>query len=384
MNILVLGLGRMGQATAWAMTKLGHEVKGYDTNPDMVSHCLNYDYIKSGTWGEIDKKTYLDADVVISCLPYFENPKIANFCIDNGIRYCDLGGKVEVEDDIIRSAEIFALKPVFPSLGLAPGLINILAEHKFEEFPELPDNVNLYVGGIGVDDDLSGPMQYTCNWSIDGLVNEYFDDCEILEDRKIVKVPGLSNLHGLGHMYKSDDNYWAYTSYDAARTSGGLSHTARLMQERGVRNCEYGTLRLPGHYQMLQFFMKKLEFTREDMTNILRSCQVNDELAGFIGHKDKVVMAIRINKGDLYLNYDQTIYSGDTESEYGAKQHDFSAMQKCTAFTIAAVADLMAKGKMDGKKVLSYDDVNIHWVDFLANLSKLGLMVVDEQFDGND
>ena len=96
MRAVVLGVGRMGTAIAYAMDKLGYDIIGMDTNPDAANNIP----AKSGNLFFIVE----DADdiikglggqekpaIVISSLPYHQTEKIGLWCVENGVRYCDLG-----------------------------------------------------------------------------------------------------------------------------------------------------------------------------------------------------------------------------------------------------------------------------------------------------
>ncbi len=54
-------------------------------------------------------------------------------------------------------------------------------------------------------------------------------------------------------------------------------------------------------------------------------------------------------------------------------------MQRCTTFSLASVADLLAKGEFDEHKVVGYDDIYGKYEQFLDNLTKLGLYIDDSQ-----
>ena len=54
--------------------------------------------------------------------------------------------------------------------------------------------------------------------------------------------------------------------------------------------------------------------------------------------------------------------------------HEFTAMQKSTSYSIASVAALMGEGKLDGNyNQLNYSDIPFE--DFKNNLSKLGINI---------
>ena len=98
MNAAIFGIGRMGQAIGYAMNKLGFDLVVFEPIRESVGkleslidkNIRHYDNIVDG-----HELKNIKPDIVISALPYHETKKVATMCIDNGIRYCDLGGRVD-------------------------------------------------------------------------------------------------------------------------------------------------------------------------------------------------------------------------------------------------------------------------------------------------
>ena len=350
----VVGVGRMGEAIVYAMNKLGFYVVGLDTNESSKDSFSKY--IKSGTDGIFytlrddqgaESKDLDDAlifekpDIVISSLPYHQTEKVAYWCIDNGIRDCDLGGKVDVSKRINEYAKD-AKAPVMTDLGLAPGLVNILTEQGCREIHNTPDEIKMMVGGLpGIPD--SPPFNYSTTWSIDGLINEYTDDCEVLVDGEIKKVPGMSGLEEVKINILRD-------SFETFYTSGGASHTIADMKERGVKNCSYKTLRWQGHCDAVNFLLRKCNLSKDCLIQILKN-----GCAYEAGSPDFVIIKVVIKAGDvswdkeIIIPYDLT----------------FSAMQKATAFSVASIAAQLAEGTLEGRM----EQRRGYWLDFPKTLS---------------
>ena len=382
MRALVLGVGRMGTAIAYAMDKLGFHITGMDTNPDAadnmpfkVNYKQTYDEEGSLTMGS-PKNDFLvvkDAndiitglnvlnkfDIVISSLPYHQTEKVALWCIDNGVRYCDLGGRVDVSENINKAAKERATLPVFTDLGLAPGFVNILAEEGCRKlYGQEVEDVNMMVGGLpDYSDSNLNPLRYAVTWSVDGLINEYKDDCLILEDGEIKAVKGMDGLEEL--------ETEKLGKLEAFYTSGGASHSIHSMRERGVKNCSYKTLRYRGHGKIIKFLIRDCSLSDEVMTKIF------EEGCGH-AHRDEVIVLADVKGGDKSWHKEILIKSDEK----------FSAMQKATAFSISSVAAIMAEGKMEGDKGEHRDyytqyDKNLGYKDvpfgeFIKNLNKIGL-----------
>jgi organic radical activating enzyme len=177
-------------------------------------------------------------------------------------------------------------------------------------------------------------------WSVDGLVNEYKDDCIILENGMIYSAKGMDGLEeietkNLGKL-------------EAFYTSGGASHTIESMKSKGVQNCSYKTLRYPGHRNIVKFLIKDCELNNETLEKIFVSG------CGYVD-RDEVIIIAKVHKDNKSWVEEKLIKSDD----------EFSAMQKATAFPISSVASIMAEGKLEGDKEQHKD----HWLQYPKSLS---------------
>ena len=130
----IAGAGRMGRAIAWAMERLGYDLIVVDQSEKAISTCSkilrkisDHRFKVSSDNEHQDYYILKDCDIVISSLPYHQNFNLALFCMDNEIRYCDLGGNVSVSKQINDASYAYGNTPVMTDLGLAPGWANIIA-----------------------------------------------------------------------------------------------------------------------------------------------------------------------------------------------------------------------------------------------------------------
>lgn len=340
MKALICGVGRMGQTIGYAMDAFGYDlavVEPVRENIGKLEALINKNICHISSITTEQDVVQFNPDIVISSMPYFENKKVGEICIKAGIRYCDLGGRVDVSQQLNEVAQKDAVTPIFTDLGLAPGWVNILAEQGYEKVHDATD-VKMMVGGIPLHRP-RGPMGYVMTWSLDGLLNEYRDDCEILENGKIKTVPGLAR-------YEIVDPEWeGCTALESFCTSGGAAHTTSSMKQRGVKNCVYKTLRWMGHHNLLDFFMNRCEMSDNDLLNIFNQsakCEVSQE---------DVVIIIAQVRNDTGLTWRREITVNSDVN--------FTAMQRSTAFSISTIASLMGEGELDDKSSnsLSYSDV---------------------------
>jgi len=366
-RIAVFGIGRMGAAISYAMSKLGYYVIGVDANNEAAQNFRKQipDRDK-GVFYNCDARDYENLlvrfespEVVVSSLPYHQNQPLAEFCIDNGIRYCDLGGRVDVSEKINQYALDHAKKPTMTDLGLAPGWVNILAEEGYRRLYGAADRVSvkMMVGGLpNFLKSNKNPLRYGVTWSLDGLINEYRDDCIVLEGGEIKTVKGMEGLE----LVETD----SLGPLEAFYTSGGASHSISSMKARGVKDCSYKTLRYRGHRDIVRFLIRDCGLDDGTLNKIfVDGCGFADD--------DEVIVLAEVRKDNKKWAKEKLIRSDKS----------FSAMQKATAFPVSSVAALLAEGVFDGdrsqhkdyhaqySRSLSYRDIPYDF--FNTNLNKL-------------
>ncbi len=320
-DIMVVGSeGNIGQCVQHGLDKLSVT---YST-ADILPSADNILMVKPGT-----KPSYRSiiegSKLVLSCLPYHQNAILARDCVAQNIPYADLGGSVPV------SQEIAAYDGrTFTDLGLAPGWVNIIAEGKLQK--EGIGDVEMMVGGLPINPDKYEPLKYCATWSLDGLFNEYMDDCLIVVDGEIKSVGGMSGLASLDG-----------DTYECFYTSGGAAHSCKSFLERGVQNCSYKTIRYQGHNALMTWLLRRLP-----VESVKKLIDISSE------PEDKVLIRVKV---------------GSSPMENRAIKHtkDFSAMQIATAYPFVSAALLI--DEMREGSDLEYRDVpQARFNEILANL----------------
>ena len=176
-----------------------------------------------------------------------------------GIHYFDLTEDVPTTRRIRELAETSA-GLMAPQCGLAPGFVGIVAGSYIEKF-ETCRSVRMRVGALPKHP--TGLMGYAFNWSHEGVVNEYLNDCEVIEE-------GVHKW--VSPMEWRETIYVEGTQLEAFTTSGGLGTMWETYLGR-VDNIDYKTMRYPGHMQLMNFFFHELlmrerrELAGEILTN---------------------------------------------------------------------------------------------------------------------
>lgn len=244
---LVLGLGKVGYLVALLLHETGFTVTGCDLQP-----ASGFPFpVRSVDVGDEAalSATLAEHDAVISCLPYHLNIDIARAAAKVNTHYFDLTEDVKTTKAIMalggNSSSVLA-----PQCGLAPGFIGIVGAWLVNKFDRIRA-IKLRVGALPKHP--TGLLGYAFNWSPEGVVNEYLNDCEVIEngERKMV-----SPLEWLETIVIDGVQLEAFT------TSGGLGTMCETFADR-AENLDYKSIRYPGHAALMNFFLHEL-LMRED------------------------------------------------------------------------------------------------------------------------
>jgi len=158
MRMLVLGSGLQGSACAYDLLqdKEVSEVRLADVH---VGHLPEFLAPYSGPRlipTPLDVRDHgavlgamRECDAVMSAIPYYFNFDMARLAVEAGVHFCDLGGNTEI---VFKQKELDAEArkknlTIVPDCGLAPGMVNILAEHGIKQLDSV-DSVKIFVGGL--------------------------------------------------------------------------------------------------------------------------------------------------------------------------------------------------------------------------------------------
>jgi lysine 6-dehydrogenase len=263
-RFVILGAGRQGtacaaylldcfDATAILLVDVSeerlaaaHELLGHGTRVTRQRMDVTRD-------ADSTRRLFEGAACVISCVPFFLNVDLTRLAIAAGTPFTDLGGNVGTVAEQLALADECrrAGVAIVPDCGLAPGLLNILAEYWAPEWNY--ESVRLYCGGLPQDP--RGLLKYALTFNVCGLFNEYFDDCEVSRGGRLVHVPGMSEPERLADLALPGE-------FEAFATSGGASLGAKLYAERGV-DYQYKTIRYPGHRDIIVSMREQGFFSTE-------------------------------------------------------------------------------------------------------------------------
>ncbi|MCF6232534.1 MAG: saccharopine dehydrogenase NADP-binding domain-containing protein [Rhodobacteraceae bacterium] len=242
-RIAVLGLGKVGTLAAKLLHQAGFEVTGYD---QQAPHAALPFAVKDVDIcnPKVLAGAFAKVDAVLSCLPYHLNIDVATAAHEAGIHYFDLTEDVATTNAIIELAKT-SKGLMAPQCGLAPGFIGIVGASHIAMF-DTCRSVRMRVGALPQHP--TGLLGYAFNWSPEGVVNEYLNDCEVLEGGKRKWVSPME-----WHETLLVDGM----ALEAFTTSGGLGTMCETYLGK-VDNIDYKTMRYPGHMKLMNFFFHEL------------------------------------------------------------------------------------------------------------------------------
>jgi saccharopine dehydrogenase-like NADP-dependent oxidoreductase len=246
-SVVVLGLGKVGTLVGTLLHKTGFEVTGADIyeKENLPFPTIKTDMANTDNFSE-QLKSF---DAVISCLPYSYNINVATAAHKLGIHYFDLTEDVPTTKAIIEMSKS-AKSVMAPQCGLAPGFIAIVGASLASNFTKIR-SIKLRVGALPQNP--TGLLGYAFNWSPEGVVNEYLNDCEVIENGQHKLV---SPMEWIEQLFIHGIQLEAFT------TSGGLGTMCETYLGK-VDNLDYKSIRYPGHVQQMNFFFHEL-LMRED------------------------------------------------------------------------------------------------------------------------
>ncbi len=336
-KIAVLGLGKVGTLAAQLLHEAGFVVTGYDINAKQSVTDFQVVAIDISDASSLER-VLSDQDGVLSCLPFHLNVPIAELAHKQGVHYFDLTEDVSTTNRIIELSKT-ATSLMAPQCGLAPGFIGIVGANLIENLDECR-SCKMRVGALPQHP--TGLMGYSFNWSPEGVVNEYLNDCEVLEDG-VVKM--VSAMEWLEHIYIDGNRLEAFT------TSGGLGTMCETYLSR-VNNIDYKTMRYPGHAEQMNFFFHELLMRerRKEAGEILVNAKppVEDDVVYVHASAEGTKDGNRVRR-EFVRSYKPRIIADQSRT----------AIAWTTAGSVVAVIEMVRDGKLPAKGFLKQEEIDL-------------------------
>lgn len=266
-------------------------------------------------------------DVIISALPAKYNLQLAETAIEANVHFCDLGGVVEVTNQMMELNLRYPNLPVsiIPDCGLMPGLGIILAKKLMQDLGGA-ESIEILVGGLPQKP--RPPVFYQCVFSPEGLRHICYDPAPILSEGE---VKWVKPFHDYSQLEVSELQRFSRTFNGRVETfiTSGASIAAWSFQKLGVKNFAEKTVRWPG---FVDFFKTVPPYKFDQAVDEYLTAPVDTQ------NPDLVWMRVTAKKADANPKSVSLLDLYDNQT-------GLTAMQRTTGFTTAVVAEMMAEGK---------------------------------------
>ena len=375
MKVVVLGAGLMGKEVArdLVMSEKVEHVFLADISIEKTQEFVDtlgsrkIEVVQMDAENDTDlREVIARGDVVVNALFYAFNEKVARAAIEVGVHAVDLGGHIGgITEAVFQLHDLAQANGVtiVPDLGVAPGMINILAGYGATKLDTV-ESIKLYVGGIPTEP--TPPLHYTRVFSLDGMFDHYTEPSKMIQKGVLSEVESLT---GIEPIYFEE-----FGVLEAFYTSGGISTLYKTFPN--VKTLEYKTIRYKGHAEKFQL-LAELGFL--DKTNTV-------EVGGHEVNVREVTREALKKKLDLGKKVDavllRSIIAGEKSEEQITYEYemvvrkdvkkDVTAMARATANTISVVAQMIGNGLITERGVFAPEAV-VPGSEFIQEMAKRGV-----------
>ena len=347
----VLGAGRQGIAAAYDMARWGDARRVILADRDLEVARRAAERVNTLVGESIAEPAQVDVtdlkaveqvltgvDACLSAVPYPYNLDITRAAISAKAHMCDLGGNTDIArqqhalDAEAREAGI----SIIPNCGQVPGMGTTLMVYAMELLDEA---VDVYMWDGGIPQKPRPPFNYLLTFNIAGLTNEYAEPAVFLRDWKVTEVEPMTELETV--------EFPEPIGTLEAFVAGGGTDTMPWTFEGRLRTLQNKTLRHPGRFAQLRAFydlglwdlkpirVGGVEVVPRDVFHALFEPKVT-----FPRDKDMVIIRVKAVGKKNGREAEAIVEVID----YLDEETGFTAMERCTGWSAAIVAEMMARG----------------------------------------
>lgn len=375
--MLVLGAGLQGSACAYDLLQ-NDEVKEVRLADIDVGHIAPFLAPYSGTRliptpldvrdAEAVRALMREADAVMSAIPYYFNLGLARHAAEVGVHFCDLGGNTDIvfEQKKLDAQAKAKGVTIVPDCGLAPGMVNILAQHGISRMDSV-DEVKIFVGGLPQNPE--PPLNYQIVYSLEGVLDYYTTLSWVVRDGKREQVKALSEIEPVQFPSPVGE-------LEAFHTAGGLS-TMAFTYEGKIPAMEYKTLRYPGHAKLMEAIrdLGLLELEPVDVKGVRvapRDVAIAAMAPRLTKPKGKDLVALRVTVKGKKEGKANTI-SFELVDRYD-EERGVSAMMRTTGYSLSITGQMQARREIGPPGVHTPDEC-VPAEAYISELGKRGVNI---------
>ena len=304
----------------------------------------------------------------MSAIPYYFNLALAECAVEAGVHFCDLGGNTEIVFQQKELADRAAAKDitVVPDCGVAPGMVNILAEYGIRQLDTV-DSVQIYVGGLPQHPE--PPLNYQVVYSLEGVLDYYTTLSWVLRNGKRTQVNALSerepvefpaagrHARGVPHRGRPVDDGVPLRGQDPddgvqdaplSRTRGDHGDDSR------ARPARPGAGRREGHEG-----------------RAARRCSSRVVGPKLTKPKGKDLLALRVDRAAARRTASRRSVAS-TSSTGTTRRHGISAMMRTTGYSLSITGQMQVRGEVRPPGVWTPDECMPPQA-YIAELAKRGI-----------
>jgi lysine 6-dehydrogenase len=307
-------------------------------------------------------------DAVMSAIPYYFNLDLARHAAAVGVHFCDLGGNTDIVFEQKKLEEQAKEKDItiIPDCGLAPGMVNILAQHGIDQMDSV-DEVRIFVGGLPQHPE--PPLNYQIVYSLEGVLDYYTTLSWVVRDGKREQVKALSEIEPVQFPSPVGE-------LEAFHTAGGLS-TMAFRYENKIPTMEYKTLRYPGHAKIMEAIRElgllELEpIAVKGVSVSPRDVAVAAMAPRLTKPKGKDLVALRVIVKGVKASKPKTI-EFELVDLYD-DERGISAMMRTTGYSLSITGQMQARREVGVAGVHTPDEC-IPAAKYISELGKRGVVV---------
>jgi lysine 6-dehydrogenase len=380
MKFLVLGGGAQGSAAAFDLVRRDdvEQVVIADRVVEKVRPFLKPFLGGKLSIAEVDARDastvrplMQEADAVVCGLPYFFGFPMAKLAVECGAHYCDLGGNTEIverQKTLDDEAQIAGVS-VIPDCGLAPGMVNILAQAGIDEMDEA-ETVRIWVGGLPQHP--KPPLNYQIVYSMQGVLDYYTTKSMVLRKGEVTEVAALSEIESI--------DMEGVGALEAFHTAGGIS-SMPYRYEGVIPTMEYKTLRYPGHAHIMKAIRDLGLISDAPVAHAGHEIVPRDLFIDIVSPRlrnpdgdDLVALRVRVEgrKGD-----EASAIQYDLVDRYD-EEHGVTAMMRTTGYSLAITALMQVDGRVEQVGAFTPDEV-MPAAAYIEELAGHGIHIVESR-----
>ena len=377
MNLLGMGGGAQGSAAAFDLVRHGHvdRVVLADLDVSRPAGFLKHHVGAGLELRALDARDPVrvraamrNVDAVLCALPYSFNYQMAELAVEAGAHYCDLGGNTAVVEQQRALHERASRQgvSVIPDCGVAPGMVNILAQAGIDALEKVA-SVRMFVGGLPQQPE--PPLNYQIVYSMRGVLDCYTTPSVVLENGELATKEALSDVEEV----RFPD---PVGRLEAFHTSDGASTMPHRYRGR-IPRMEFKTLRYAGHAHIMRAIrdlgLMVPESVRIDDCEVApREFFIEVVSPKLRSDRSPDLVALRVDVAGKRAGMPVTVRF-DLLDRYDA-EHGMTAMMRTTGYSLAVTGLMQVDGRVREHGVHTPDEA-IPAGPYISELGTRGIAI---------